>query len=299
VTAEADDNPNYTVSTEDGNFEITPDSSVDSVLREAVSDYNDVYDGQAHGIGLDESILPSGTIVYYSTDNETWNMTAPTWTDFTDGAKTVYVKAENSNYQIDPASATVTISPRKVILTSGTTSKEYDGTPLTDENVTVSGDGFVNGEFPVYTFTGSQTEKGTSDNTFTATFAESEGSLSGSGLRGMAETRDPTALKINYDPEIVFGKLTVDPKNVTVTADDKTKKRNEDDPKLTVTIEGLLDGDSEDVISYDIGREPGEDSGTYLISVTGDEEQGSYHVTFIDGTLTIGNGYFINASTSI
>ncbi|MBQ3620995.1 MAG: hypothetical protein II940_04920, partial [Methanosarcinaceae archaeon] len=301
VTAEADDNPNYTVTTEDGNFEITPNSDIGSILRESVSDYNDAYDGQAHGIGLDESNLPSGTIVYYSTDNETWNTTAPTWTDFTDGAKTVYVKAENSNYQIDPASATVTISPRKVTITSGTASKEYDGTSLTDENVTVSGDGFVNGEFPVYEFTGSQTTVGTSENAFTVTFAESEGGLSGSGLRGMAETRDPTALAVNYESELVFGNLTVDPKGVTVTADDKTKQRKTTDPELTVTIEGLIDGESEDLISYEIERESGEDVGTYLISVTGDEEQGNYLVTFIDGTMTIegSNGYIIHASTSI
>ena len=204
----------------------------------------------------------------------------------------------NVSYEI-AGSVEITISPRKVTITSGTASKEYDGTPLTNDNVTVSGDGFVNGELPVYTFTGSQTNAGTSENTFTVTFAESEGGLSGSGLRGMAETRDPTALKINYEAEEVFGNLTVDPKEVTVTADDKTKKRNTTDPELTVTIEGLIDGESEDLISYEIERESGEDSGTYVIYVTGDEKQGNYIVTFIDGTMTIGSGYIINATTSI
>jgi len=204
----------------------------------------------------------------------------------------------NAAYEV-AGNVEITISPRKVTITSGTASKEYDGTPLTNENVTITGDGFVNSEFPVYTFTGSQTEAGTSDNTFTVTFAESEGGLSGSGLRGMAENRDPTALGINYDAEEVFGKLTVDPREVTVTADDKTKKRNEADPELTVTIEGLIDGESEDLISYEIERESGEDSGTYVIYVTGDEKQGNYIVTFIDGTMTIGSGYIINATTSI
>ena len=65
----------------------------------------------------------------------------------------------------------LTIYERTVVLTSGSASKQYDGSPLTNGNVTVTGDGFANGtngaEGAVYNVTGSQTSVGSSANTFT------------------------------------------------------------------------------------------------------------------------------------
>ena len=51
----------------------------------------------------------------------------------------------------------LTINPRTVTLTSETASKEYDGTPLTKPDVTVTGDGFVAGEVSDIKATGSVT----------------------------------------------------------------------------------------------------------------------------------------------
>ena len=62
--------------------------------------------------------------------------------------------------------ATYIITPRDVTLTSGSATKEYDGTPLTNNTVTVEGDGFVNDEGVTCTVTGTQTAVGSSDNTF-------------------------------------------------------------------------------------------------------------------------------------
>ena len=61
---------------------------------------------------------------------------------------------------------TYSITPREVKLISGSDHKTYDGLPLTKHTVTVSGDGFVNGEGAEYTYTGSQTYVGSSENTF-------------------------------------------------------------------------------------------------------------------------------------
>ena len=58
------------------------------------------------------------------------------------------------------------IAKRDVTLTSGSDEKAYDGTPLTKEEVTASGDGFADGEGADYTYTGSRTDVGESDNTF-------------------------------------------------------------------------------------------------------------------------------------
>lgn len=66
----------------------------------------------------------------------------------------------------------VTVTPREVTLTSATDEKPYDGTALTNSNVTVSGDGFAQGEGFTANVTGSQTNAGSSDNTFTYELAE-------------------------------------------------------------------------------------------------------------------------------
>ena len=65
----------------------------------------------------------------------------------------------------------LTILPRTVKLTSETASKEYDGTPLTRPDVSVTGDGFVSGEVTGITATGSVTyvSDGTVENTITYT----------------------------------------------------------------------------------------------------------------------------------
>ena len=61
----------------------------------------------------------------------------------------------------------LTIAKRNVTLTSASASKPYDGKPLTNDTVTVGGDGFANGEGATYKVTGTQTEVGRSDNEFT------------------------------------------------------------------------------------------------------------------------------------
>ena len=71
-----------------------------------------------------------------------------------------------SNVEFVIEDGTLTISKREVTLTSATDSKMYNGIPLTNHNVTVSGDGFVDSEGASYTFTGIQLDVGSSKNTF-------------------------------------------------------------------------------------------------------------------------------------
>lgn len=63
--------------------------------------------------------------------------------------------------------ARLTIAPRTVVLASASAKRGYDGAPLTSHEVTVSGDGFAAGEGATYSFTGTQTEVGSSENAFT------------------------------------------------------------------------------------------------------------------------------------
>ena len=87
------------------------------------------------------------------------------------------------------------ILPREVTLTSGSATKVYDGTALVNGNVVIGGDGFVSGEGATYNVTGSQTNVGESENTFSYTL------------------NDNTKAG-NYNITTVNGKLTVTKANV-------------------------------------------------------------------------------------
>ena len=83
------------------------------------------------------------------------------------------VGAHNELYIVtDTVNGKLEITPRKVTLTSASDSKVYDGTPLTKPEVKVTGDGFADGEGATYKVTGTITNVGTTDNTFTYTLNE-------------------------------------------------------------------------------------------------------------------------------
>ena len=75
-------------------------------------------------------------------------------------------------YQISYNYGKLTINKRSVTLTSESASKVYDGMPLTKHEVKVTGDGFADGEGATYNVTGTITNVGTTDNTFTYTLNE-------------------------------------------------------------------------------------------------------------------------------
>ncbi len=81
------------------------------------------------------------------------------------GTVTVTITGKG-NYK-GTADTSYQITKRNVTLTSGSASKVYDKTPLTKNEVTVGGDGFVKQEGATYKVTGSQTEVNSSKNTFT------------------------------------------------------------------------------------------------------------------------------------
>jgi len=109
----------------------------------------------------------------------TWTSDPPKITLTHFGNKNVMLRATGSNYadgQYATSSESIEITKRPVTLTSEGATKSYDGNPLTNETVTVTpkgeGVGFVDDEGVIITVTGSQTEKGESDNTFTYKFKE-------------------------------------------------------------------------------------------------------------------------------
>ncbi|MBQ3411504.1 MAG: LPXTG cell wall anchor domain-containing protein, partial [Oscillospiraceae bacterium] len=145
-----------------------------------------------------------------------------------------YVITNAENYSDVTANVgTLSIDKREVTLTSESASKVYDGTALTNDKVTVGGDGFAQGEEVTFTVTGSQTLVGESKNTFTYTLGE-----------GMKAD--------NYNIKVTEGTLTVtdgttppdepvpDDLVVTKTVEDKTYALDEE-VTFTITVTNIYE----------------------------------------------------------
>ena len=85
--------------------------------------YDGVYDGKAHGITL--TGVPSGATVKYGTSADSCTQDSLTYTNFTNGAKTVYYKVSQSGYADASGSATVNITKRPLTVSSITENKTY------------------------------------------------------------------------------------------------------------------------------------------------------------------------------
>ena len=144
----------------------------ESEINMTLTGYSGKYDGAAHGVAVGGTNGIEGVECVYATGDaipaDGWSADAPTFVDV--GTAKVWCVASAPGYVSATGSATVAISPREVTLTSGSGSKEYDGEPLVcDDDPAVGGDGFADGEGATYDVTGSQTEAGSSANTFTYT----------------------------------------------------------------------------------------------------------------------------------
>lgn len=134
------------------------------------------------------------------------------------------VGAHNELYIVTAANpGKLTITPRKVTLTSASGKKAYDGTALTNDKVTVGGDGFADGEGATYNVTGTITNVGETENTFTYTLNEG------------------TKAK-NYDITTKYGKLTITeasaPTPATFDFNDVDHDGDKETPAITKTVKG-------------------------------------------------------------
>jgi hypothetical protein len=87
----------------------------------------------------------------------------------------------------------------------------------------------------------------------------------------------------NYTGSAEAG-FTISPKEITVTANDQTKKYSEEDPELTYKADGLAGSDK---LSGALTRETGEKVGEYTINQGTLKGGNNYNLTFETGTLTI------------
>ena len=136
----------------------TPESDKTGITVSEPSDSK--YDGKEHKEVLTVTDTKTGKELVAGTDYSV------TYSSDLVNAGTVKVTVAGLGNYSGSFTKTYKITKRSVTLTSATVSKVYDGSALTNTSITVSGDGFVEGEGASYEVTGSQTEVGNSANAF-------------------------------------------------------------------------------------------------------------------------------------
>ena len=195
------------VKTRAGKLVITP-KSINTQEITVTKPADSKYDGNEHKnkptVKDGEKVLVEDTDYTLSYSEDVINV----------GTVTVTITGKGNYSQVTTVDYQIT--PRTVKLTSGSDSKTYDGTPLTKHEV--KEDGFVKDDGATYEFTGSQTNVGTSDNTFD--YALKDGTLAS-----------------NYIITTEAGKLTVNPvtDKVTVTIKEHSAEHVYDGTEKTVT----------------------------------------------------------------
>ena len=162
-----------------------PDTPDDKKTGITVSNPKDSkYDGQEHREVLTVKDTKTGKDLIANKDYTV------VYSDDLVNAGTVTIKVSGLGNYSGSFTKTYKITKRLVTLTSATVSKTYDGQALTNTSITVSGDGFVEGEGASYEVTGTQTSVGNSANSFEYKLNEK-------------------TLASNYDITKVVGTLTI------------------------------------------------------------------------------------------
>ena len=136
----------------------TPESEKTGITVSEPSDSK--YDGKEHKEVLTVTDTKTGKELVAGTDYSV------TYSSDLVNAGTVKVTVAGLGNYSGSFTKTYKITKRSVTLTSATVSKVYDGSALTNTDIAVSGDGFVEGEGASYEVTGTQTEVGNSANAF-------------------------------------------------------------------------------------------------------------------------------------
>ena len=201
----------------DGVLKINP--ITENTITITANSASKTYDGTPLtdiGFTFTEGVLADGDVLTAVVEGSATNVGDPGVNKVTSYVVTRGNKDVTGNYTFtDSVDGKLTINKRTVTLTSETASKEYDGTPLTKPDVTVTGDGFVAGEVTDVKATGSVTfvHEGEVTNTITYTTGEkfnadnytitkNEGKLSITQRTGEGKTITVTA---NSDEKVYDG----------------------------------------------------------------------------------------------
>ena len=246
-------NPNYSVTKTDGT--LTIDQKAASVIADDKSKtYGD--DNPALTATVTGAVAGGDPIDYaLSTTAEKLSDVGDYPIDVTLGS--------NPNYNVTKADGTLTVNQKAAWVTAHDKSKTYgDDNPALTATVT----GAVTGGDPV-------------DYALSTTAEQ----LSGVGDYPIAVTLGSNP---NYNVSKADGTLTVNQKDASVTADDASKTYGDDNPTLTATVTGAVEGGHPINYSLSTTAEKLSGVGDYPIVLTLGSNP-NYNVSKTDGTLTI------------
>ncbi|MFR8176891.1 MAG: hypothetical protein ACLVB5_07330, partial [Christensenellales bacterium] len=276
---------NYTIETKNGTLTVT-DRVEKYVIELEGNDGNKQYDGEALTVNGFKTLTATVNGQKYTVsglDATAMKTDVNGKTTFNVSGKAVVKDASDndvtSQFDVTTKPGTLTITPRAVTLTSSDAEKVYDGTALTNGEVTVTGDGFADGEGATYDVTGSQTVVGSSENTFTYTLngntkAENYTIETKNGTLTVTDRVEKYVIELEgndgnkqYDGEALtvngFKTLTatVNGQKYTVSGLDATATKTDVNGKTTFNVSGkavVKDASDNDVTSqFEVTTKPG------------------------------------------
>ena len=273
-------NTNYSLSEEESvySWEIKKASTTNSASKVSINGWTyGGYNGAKNTPSIDPSLNPENQTVQYTyyTDGACSTQTSTENGAETEGgvpknAGTYYVKAqipESANYNAGTATGTFEIKPLPVKLDWSSSDLTYNGK---DQTVTAKVTNALPGD------------------TFTLTYETNE-TYTNTGKNARKYTAKVTALgNTNYSfiQEESIHPWVINPKAVTVKPDDLYKHIGGEEPQLTYTTDGIVEGETLSGIA--LQRVSGEDARKYTIKATETEgENPNYTVTQKTGTFTI------------
>ena len=284
---------NYAISYVNGKLEVTKASA--DLLGLTATGYEGAYDGASHAAEATVTVTEN-TNIFYSTNGSDWSETAPSVKDVTE--ITIYVKAENKNYETANASVTLKVTQASLSITTPSAEKQYDGKPFPGGpngpfNALI--EGLADGETIGITFLGTQyVNVGEYPNDIIYQFAP-ESATKSRGLTIDGET--PTAKAGNYIVSLSIGTLKI--KGWDTPADSLTiiaasAEKVYDGTPLTsdeFTVDGLPTGYSVEVVIEGTQTKVGASDNVitdYVIKdQLGQNKNAFFTVKTVDGKLTV------------
>jgi hypothetical protein len=250
ITVTLGSNPNYNVTKTDGNLHISPkDASVTA-------------DNKAKTYGDDNPTLTATVTGTVNGDTLSYSLatTAVKFSSVGDYPITVTL-GSNPNYTVSKTDGNLHIDPKAASVAAGDKGKTYgDDNPTLTATIT----GMVNGDALNY-------------------------SLSTTAVKFSSVGAYPITVTLGSNPNYTVsktdGNLHINPKAASVAADDKGKTYGDDNPTLTATITGTVNGDT---LNYSLATTAVKFSNVddYTITVTLGSNP-NYTVSKTDGNLHI------------
>ena len=278
LKAVVEETANYEGDSDTCIFKVKKASTTNSDSKVSISGWTyGGYNGVENTPSIDSSLNPENQTVQYTyyTDGACSTQTSTKNGAETEGgvpknAGTYYVKAqipESANYNAGTATGTFEIKPLPAQLDWSSSDLTYNGK---DQTVTAKVTNALPGD------------------TFTLTYETNE-TYTNTGKNARKYTAKVTALgNTNYSfiQEESIHPWVINPKAVTVKPDDLYKHIGGEEPQLTYTTDGIVEGETLSGIT--LQRESGEDARKYTITATETEgENPNYTVTQKTGTFTI------------